>query len=135
MNAMHPDTVATHAEHTIPFDPRSGSRLERFVFGHRRWLLALCLLITVLLGWQAARIVPNASFDGMLPMNHPYLQNYQAERQKLMSQANSLRIVVEHQDSGGILDARYLETLRHVNDDVFLLDGVVRGQLKSLWTP
>lgn len=135
MNAMHPDTEATHAERNTPFDPHSGSRLERFVFGHRRWLLALCLLITVLLGWQAARIVPNASFDGMLPMNHPYLQNYQAERQKLVSQANSLRIVVEQQGSGGILDAGYLETLRHVNDDVFLLDGVVRGQLKSLWTP
>jgi predicted RND superfamily exporter protein len=118
-----------------PFDPDSGNRLERFVFGHRAWLLALCLLVTVLLGWQASRIVPNASFDGMLPMNHPYLQNYQAERKKLVSQANSLRIVVEHQGSGSILDAGYLETLRHFNDDVFLLPGVVRGQLKSLWTP
>ena len=124
----------THQDNT-PFDPDSGNRLERFVFGHRAWLLALCLLVTVLLGWQASRIVPNASFDGMLPMNHPYLQNYQAERKKLVSQANSLRIVVEHKGSGSILDAGYLDTLRHFNDDVFLLPGVVRGQLKSLWTP
>jgi predicted RND superfamily exporter protein len=119
----------------IPFDPDSGNRLERFVFGYRRWLLALCLLVTVLLGWQASRIVPNASFDGMLPLNHPYLQNYLAERKKLVSQANSLRIVVEHKGGGSVLDARYLATLRQINDDVFLLPGVVRGQLKSLWTP
>jgi predicted RND superfamily exporter protein len=132
MNMHHqPDEgQGTHA----PFDPASGNRIERFVFGHRRWLLALCLLATVLLGWQAGRIVPNASFDGMLPMTHPYLQNYTAERKNLASQANSLRIVVEHK-GGWVLDAAYLDTLRHVNDDVFLLPGVVRGQLKSLWTP
>jgi len=122
------------------FDPASGNRIERFVFGHRRWLLALCLVVTVLLGWQAGRIVPNASFEGMLPMSHPYLQNYVAQRKNLVSQANSLRIVVEskavdHKGSGGVLDAAYLDTLRHINDDVFLLPGVVRGQLKSLWTP
>jgi predicted RND superfamily exporter protein len=118
-----------------PFDPHSGNRLERLVFGYRKALLAFCLLVTVLLGWQASHIVPNASFDGMLPMNHPYLQNYLAERKKLVSQANSLRIVVEHKGNGSILDPHYLDTLRHLNDDVFLLPGVVRGQLKSLWTP
>ncbi|WP_221292265.1 MULTISPECIES: RND family transporter [unclassified Herbaspirillum] len=133
---MHHTPHTSHTQQdTIPFDPDSGNRLERFVFGHRRWLLALCLLATLLLGWQAGRIVPNASFDGMLPLNHPYLQNYLAERKKLVSQANSLRIVVEHKGAGSVLDARYLAALRHINDDVFLLPGVVRGQLKSLWTP
>ena len=68
-------------------------------------------------------------------MNHPYLKNYSAERKKLVSQANSLRIVVERKGAGSVLDAAYLDTLRHVNDDLFLLPGVVRGQLKSLWTP
>jgi predicted RND superfamily exporter protein len=125
----------TSPHNQAPVDPNSGNRLERLVFGYRRALLAFCLLVTVLLGWQASRIVPNASFDGMLPMNHPYLQNYLAERKKLVSQANSLRIVVEHKGNGSILDKNYLDTLRRFNDDVFLLPGVVRGQLKSLWTP
>jgi predicted RND superfamily exporter protein len=127
--------MITSQQDQAPFDPSSGNRLERFVFGYRRALLAFCLLVTVLLGWQASRIVPNASFDGMLPMNHPYLQNYLAERKKLVSQANSLRIVVEHKGNGSVLDKEYLDTLRRFNDDVFLLPGVVRGQLKSLWTP
>jgi predicted RND superfamily exporter protein len=127
--------MITKQQDHAPFDPNSGNRLERAVFGYRRALLAFCLLVTVLLGWQASHIVPNASFDGMLPMNHPYLQNYLAERKKLVSQANSLRIVVEHKGNGSILDQHYLDTLRHINDDIFLLPGVVRGQLKSLWTP
>lgn len=117
------------------FDPDSGNRLERLVFQNRMVVVALCILVTLLLGFQATRLAPNASFDGMLPLSHPYLQNYLAERKKLVSQANSLRIVVERKGEGGILDAEYLETLKKINDDVFNLPGVVRGQMKSLWTP
>ncbi|MCC2973602.1 RND family transporter [Massilia sp. IC2-476] len=135
MNKHHASSQADAIFDPATFDPDSGNRIERFVFGQRGWLLLLCLLTTVFLGWQALRIVPNASFESMLPMTHPYLVNYETERKKLVSQANSLRIVVEHKGGAGILDKRYLETLRRVNDDVFLLPGVVRGQMRSLWTP
>ena len=118
-----------------PFDTRSGSRLERLVFNHRAGVMIICLLLTLLLGWQATRVVPNASFEGMLPLSHPYLQNYLAERKKTVSQANSLRIVLERKDGGSILDADYLSRLRALNDEMFVLPGVVRGQMKSLWTP
>jgi predicted RND superfamily exporter protein len=117
------------------FDPASGSRIERLVFTHRIWVMLCCLLVTLFLGWQATRVQLNASFEGMLPLGHPYLQNYLAERKKLVSQANSLRIIVERKNGESILDPAYLETLRRINDDVFLLPGVLRGQMKSLWTP
>lgn len=124
--------VARAAQH---FSPQSGSLLERLVFNHRATVVFVCLLLTLLLGWQARHVALNASFEGMLPLSHPYLQNYLAERKKLQSQANSLRIVVERSDGGSVLDQRYLETLRKVNDEVFLLPGVVRAQMRSLWTP
>jgi predicted RND superfamily exporter protein len=117
------------------FDSASGSRLERLVFNNRIVVVVLCALVTLFLAFQATRLAPNASFDGMLPLGHPYLQNYLAERRKLVSQANSLRIVVERRDGGSILEPAYLETLRKISDEVFLLPGVVRGQMKSLWTP
>ena len=117
------------------FDPNSGNRLERAVFNHRKWVMLCCLLLTLLLGWQATRVVPNASFEGMLPLSHPYLQNYLSERKKIVSQANSLRIVLERRDGGSILDADYLAKLRALNDELFLLPGVQRSQMKSLWTP
>lgn len=117
------------------FDPASGNRIERMVFNYRLWVVLSCLLVTLLLGWQATRVTLNASFDGMLPLDHPYLQNYLAERKKLESQANSVRIIVERKDGDGILNADYLDTLRRINDEVFLLPGVLRGQMKSLWTP
>jgi len=126
-----PDPTASAA-----FDPAAGNRLERWVFGHRRWVVLVCALLTLLLGGLATRVQLNASFEGMLPLGHPYLQNYLAERKKLVSQANSLRIVLERRDAGGtVLDKAYLERLRALNDELFVLPGVVRGQMKSLWTP
>ena len=116
------------------FDSSSGSRLERLVFNNRIVVLVISLLLTLVLGWQATRVVPNASFEGMLPLSHPYLQNYLAEKSKLSSQANSLRVVLERRDGGSILDAEYLSKLRKLNDDLFALPGVVRGQMRSLWT-
>jgi hypothetical protein len=117
------------------FDTASGSWLERLVFNHRPWVLGLALLLTTVLGALATRVTLNASFEAMLPLGHPYLQNYLSERGKVTAQANTLRIVVERSDGGLILERTYLETLRRINDEVFLLPGVVRGQMKSLWTP
>ncbi len=117
------------------FDANSGSGVERLIFNNRLIVVLLCLLVTAVLGWQATRVQLNASFEGMLPLSHSYLQNYLAQRNKLVSQANSLRVVVERRDGGTILDRDYLDVLRRVNDDVFLMPGVARGQMKSLWTP
>ena len=45
--------VATAGE---PFDPRSGSIVERALFNHRVLVIVLCLLATVVLGWQATKL-------------------------------------------------------------------------------
>ncbi|WP_200843855.1 RND family transporter [Pantoea sp. 18069] len=135
MNLNLAGPVAPQAAERAFFNPDSGNWLERLVFNNRIVVVLLCVLFTLLLGAQATRLTPNASFDGMLPLSHPYLQNYLAERKKLVSQANSLRIVVERKGGGSILDEEYLESLKKINDEVFLLSGVVRGQMKSLWTP
>ena len=46
-----------------PFDPRSGSVVERALFNHRVLVIVLCLLATVVLGWQATKLQVNASFE------------------------------------------------------------------------
>ena len=47
---------------------------------------------------------------------------------------NTLRIAVEAKE-GTIFDAEYLDTVRKINDELFLLPGVDRPYMKSLWTP
>ncbi|WPP02061.1 MMPL family transporter [Pseudomonas sp. HR96] len=116
------------------FDQRSGSLLERALFNHRRTVLLLCLLMTLLMGWQATRLQLNASFEKMIPTGHPFIANYLAHRQELSGLGNALRIAVIN-THGSIYDAHYLQTLQRLNDAVYLLPGVDRAYMRSLWTP
>ncbi|MGH8464756.1 MAG: RND family transporter, partial [Pseudomonas sp.] len=65
------------------FDSTSGSLLERALFNHRTLVLLLCLAATLLLGWQATRLTLNASFEKMIPREHPFIVNYLEHRQEL----------------------------------------------------
>jgi len=115
------------------FDPASGSRTERLFFNHRPWVLLLCLLATLVLGWQAARIGLAASFEKTIPTHHPYVQNFLKHREQLAGGGNALRIAVAAKQ-GTIFDPGYLDTLRQINDELFLMPGVDRPFIKSLWT-
>ena len=116
------------------FDAASGSPLERLVFNHRRLVIALCMAATLLLGWQAFGLRLNAAFEKMIPTGHPYIVNYLQNKGRLAGIGNTLRIAVEARE-GTIFDATYLGTLRKLNDELFLLPGVDRPYMKSLWTP
>ena len=124
----------TSASSEAEFDRRSGSVLERALFNHRPWILLFCLIVTILLGEQAMKLRLNASFDKMMPTSHPYIVNYLANRENLSGLQNVVRIGVAPR-SGSIFDKSYLATLAKLNDEVFLLRGVDRPFMKSLWTP
>ncbi len=119
--------------HTSSTD-HQGSWLERLIFGHRPWVIALCAVISALLFWQAVQIRPATSFEKMIPQGHPFIQNMLAHRSDLGEMGNSVRIAVAA-ESGDIFDPAYLETLRQLNDELFYLPGVDRTGLKSLWSP
>ncbi|MDF3840238.1 MMPL family transporter [Pseudomonas citronellolis] len=116
------------------FDSASGSLLERALFNHRGLVLLLCLAATLLLGWQATRLTLNASFEKMIPREHPFILNYLDHRQELAGLGNAVRIAVAN-PAGSIYDKHYLQVLQQLNDEVYLLPGVDRAAMKSLWTP
>jgi predicted RND superfamily exporter protein len=116
------------------FDARSGSLAERVLFNNRLLIVALCVLATLVLGYQALGLKLNAAFDKMIPTSHPYIVNFLDNRSQLAGMGNSLRIAVATTE-GDIFDARYLETVRKMSDALFLLPGVDRPYMKSLWAP
>ena len=116
------------------FDRKSGSRLEQLVFNNRLPVLLLCLIATVVLGFFALKLEVNASFERMIPSSSPYIQNYFAYRKELPGLGNTVRIVVENK-SGDVYDAAHLEKLRKINDTLYLIPGVDRSWMKSLWMP
>lgn len=116
------------------FDRKSGSRLEQLVFNNRLPVLLFCLIATVVLGFFALKLEVNASFERMIPSSSPYILNYFAYRKELPGLGNTVRIVVENK-SGDVYDAAHLEKLRKINDTLYLIPGVDRSWMKSLWMP
>ncbi|BAL24601.1 RND family transporter [Azoarcus sp. KH32C] len=116
------------------FDNRSGTLLERLIFNHRLLLVACCALLTAFFAFQLKDLAVGASFDKMLPHGHPYIQNYLDNRSQLRGLGDSVRVAVEN-TKGDIFDADYLATLARINDEIFLLPGVDRAWMKSLFTP
>ncbi|MFH0728063.1 MAG: MMPL family transporter [Pseudomonadota bacterium] len=116
------------------FDPNTGSWAERMLFNHRGIVVAMCLIITAVLGWQMMRLNLNASFEKTIPTGHPYIANYLKHQVDLGGLGNTVRIAVET-TAESIYDAAYLQTLQQLNDEVYLVPGVDRTYMKSLWTP
>lgn len=134
---MHaPDTLAAPpvVARLEDFDTGSGSWPERMLFNHRPWVMLLCLLATLLFTWQATRLTLNASFEKTIPTLHSYIANYLAHKADLGGQGNAVRIVVEAKQ-GTIYDKQYLATLQQISDELYLMPGVDRPFMKSLWTP
>ena len=116
------------------FDEHSGSGVERALFNNRTIVLIVCALLTLILGFQAARVRMNANFENTIPASHPFIRNMLAHQDDLRGLGNAVRIAVETK-SGSIYDPAYLKTLQKINDQVLLLPGVDRVAMKSLWTP
>src|SRR5690606_11152473 len=108
--------------------------LERLIFNNRPVVILLCLLATLVLAWQASQIRPSTSFEKMIPLEHPYIQNMIEHRDDLANLGNTVRIAVAVKE-GDIFSAQYMETLRQIHDEVFYINGVDRSALKSLWSP
>ncbi|MCM2310435.1 MAG: MMPL family transporter [Steroidobacteraceae bacterium] len=119
---------------TAAFDRRSGSWIERLLFNNRLVVLLTCAVVTVLLGLQTTRVEFSASFEKTIPQHHSYIRNYQVHRADLVGLGNAVRIAAAS-PNGTIYDAAYLDALRRLSDEVFLVPGVDRVQMKSLWTP
>ncbi|HTN34598.1 MAG TPA: MMPL family transporter [Marinobacter sp.] len=114
--------------------PKAEPFMERLIFNNRALILVGFLLLTVFLGYNAIKIQPDASFERMIPLDHPYIINMLDHRDDLQNLGNFVRIAVEVKD-GDIFTQDYMETLKQVTDEVFYLNGVDRSGLQSLWTP
>ncbi|MEM0912405.1 MAG: MMPL family transporter [Pseudomonadota bacterium] len=113
-------------------------KIERFfenlVFGYRKTVMTIVVIVIALLTVQATKVQPEASFTKMIPGDHEFVNNYLEYRAELASLGNVVRIVVENKE-GDIFNAEYQEILKQVTDDVFFIPGVNRSELKSIWTP
>ena len=107
--------------------------VSNFVFGNRKVLLAVFGIATVLFAASASRLTVDAGFNKMVPLKHPYMQVYR-DYEKVFGGANRVAVAIVQKD-GDIFNKEYMGKLKALTDDVFLLNGVDRPSVKSLFTP
>lgn len=90
-------------------------------------------MLTVLLAASASRLVVDAGFNKMVPLRHEYMKVYR-DYEKVFGGANRVAIALVQKD-GDIYNKEYMAKLKGLTDDVFLLNGVDRPSVKSLFTP
>jgi uncharacterized protein len=105
----------------------------RLIFDHRKVWLAVFAVMTALFAVSASRLAVDAGFNKMVPLKHPYMQVYR-EYEKVFGGANRVAIALV-QKQGDIYTKEYMAKLKGLTDDVFLLNGVDRPSVKSLFTP
>ncbi|MBI4915068.1 MAG: MMPL family transporter [Acidobacteria bacterium] len=107
--------------------------LENLIFGHRRTVLAIFAVVTVLMGVSASRLRVDAGFAKLLPLKHEYMKTYLQYRDEFGG-ANRVLIALKVRQ-GDIFTPGFFATLRGVTDDVFFIPGVDRTRVSSLFTP
>jgi hypothetical protein len=117
------------------FDDNSGTLIERTVFNNRVLIMLACLVATIVFGWAAiTKLELQAGFEKMLPKNHPYVINYEANKADLSGLGNTLTMAVATSDET-IYTPEFMAILEKATEEVFFVSGVDRSKLKSLWTP
>lgn len=105
------------------------------IFYKRRSLLAVLLLITLALGWQASQLRLDAGFEKMLPLEHPYIQVFKQYEREFGGANLVLLALQQRPGSGDIYQEAFMNTLREATDAMFFLPGMDRSRVSSIMTP
>jgi hypothetical protein len=108
-------------------------RFTTWVFGHRTLLMVIFSALTVVMGWYAAHLHVDASYNKGLPLEHPYIRTF-TKYQSDFGGANRVIVALMAQ-KGDIFTPEFFTLLKGATDDIFSLQGVDRAQVQSLFTP
>ena len=109
-------------------------KASTIVFDHRKAWLVVFAILTVVFAASASRLTVDAGFNKMVPLTHPYMQVYR-DYQKDFGSANRVAIALLQDGGSDIFNREYMKKLKALTDDVFLLNGVDRPSVRSLFTP
>jgi len=108
-------------------------KIAYWIFHHRKTLLILNIIITIVLGVMASQLRVQAGFTKMIPLNHPYMSTF-LEYSQDFGGANKVLVAIKN-TKGDIYDKDFMQKLREVTEEVFYIKGVERSSVTSLFTP
>ncbi|RME72646.1 MAG: RND family transporter [Verrucomicrobia bacterium] len=112
---------------------RLKQRLADAVFGHRKTVLAIFIVLTAWMGWSAWNLRVDAGFTKQLPLEHEYIKTF-LKYQDQFGGANRIVIALVARE-GDIFTPEFFDILQRLTDEVFFVPGVDRASVTSLFTP
>ncbi|MCM2276317.1 MAG: RND family transporter, partial [Candidatus Didemnitutus sp.] len=91
------------------------ARVEELIFRHRNATVAIFVLLTVFLGWFAAKTHVDASFNKQLPSDHEYIQNFK-KYQEQFGGANRVVIALMAKQ-GDMFTPEFFQALKGATDE------------------
>ena len=107
--------------------------LAERIFQHRKLILLLFVLLTVFFGYSAAQIHITTGFQKHVPLRHPFMETF-LKYQQDFGGADRLLVAVRAK-KGDIFTAHFFDVLKAVTEEVFLLPGIDRSTVRSIFTP
>src|SRR5262245_13466962 len=115
-------------------DSALSAALEKLIFGHRKLIVALFVVITAALTVVAVRgLRIDASFTKQLPLKHEYMQTF-VKHQAEFGGANRVLIALVARD-GNMFTPGFFDALKTATNEVVVMEGIDRGRVQSLFTP
>ncbi|KAA3638997.1 MAG: RND family transporter [Proteobacteria bacterium] len=107
-------------------------RMANGLFGHKKLLLGLLFVATLVMAWFASHLKVDAGFEKQLPLNHEYMQTFMEHTE--FRGANRI-LVALMDDSGDMFSESFFQKFEQLTDDVYYITGVYRPSVKSIFTP
>jgi len=108
------------------------ARLADALFALRLPIVLVFLLGTLVMAYFLVQLRVDAGFKKQLPLAHEYMQTFQFYEE--FGGANRILVALMARD-GDMFDPEFFEAFEEISNQVFLLPGVDRASVRSIFTP
>ena len=109
------------------------SSIERILFAHRKLMISLFFLMTLIMIYSSSQLEVDAGFNKLLPLEHEYMKTF-IQYHDEFGGANRILVALIAKD-GDIFNPQFFNALKQATDEVFFIPGVDRTRVMSLFTP
>ena len=111
-----------------------GQRLAHWMLDHRLITIALVVIPTLVLAYSLPTIEVYSRFADLLPEKHEYIKNYNRMKQTFGG-ANVVTMSLQVEGEGDIFTYKTLNKIKHLTEEVDLIQGVNHYQVASIAHP
>jgi len=102
------------------------------IFSVRPLILLIFLIGTAIMAFYMVQLRVDAGFKKQLPLEHEYMQTFQFYEE--FGGANRILVALMDRD-GDMFDPEFFQAFEQISNQVFLLPGVDRASVRSIFTP